>query len=156
MKAIPCEVYSRVVGYYRPVHNWNKGKQQEFSERVEFDEQVSLDNPKASAQIMPLIGGGVVSEAEIDAYKIFTFPNCEKCKEVKDFLKDKDVLGEVIDLQSAEGSKLFRNFYSDKKLRESIERDHSGSLKLPIVLFMNQEQVVSAAQSLEQTKSILN
>ncbi len=38
MKKIPCEVYSRVVGYFRPVTNWNKGKQQEYSERVEFSE----------------------------------------------------------------------------------------------------------------------
>lgn len=30
------EVYSRVVGYYRPVKNWNKGKQEEFKERVEY------------------------------------------------------------------------------------------------------------------------
>ncbi len=29
----PCEVYSRVVGYLRPVQQWNKGKQQEFSMR---------------------------------------------------------------------------------------------------------------------------
>ena len=33
IKAVPVEVYSRVVGYFRPVQNWNKGKQQEFSER---------------------------------------------------------------------------------------------------------------------------
>lgn len=31
---VPCEVYSRVVGYFRPVQNWNKGKQQEFKERA--------------------------------------------------------------------------------------------------------------------------
>ena len=31
-----CEVYSRVVGYYRPVKNWNKGKKQEFKERKTF------------------------------------------------------------------------------------------------------------------------
>ena len=28
-----CEVYSRVVGYLRPVKQWNKGKQEEFSAR---------------------------------------------------------------------------------------------------------------------------
>ena len=28
-----CEVYSRVVGYLRPVKQWNKGKQQEFKDR---------------------------------------------------------------------------------------------------------------------------
>jgi ribonucleoside-triphosphate reductase (formate) len=31
------EVYSRIVGYYRPIKNWNKGKQQEYKERVTFN-----------------------------------------------------------------------------------------------------------------------
>ncbi|HMN19074.1 MAG TPA: anaerobic ribonucleoside-triphosphate reductase [Candidatus Moranbacteria bacterium] len=30
------EVYSRVVGYIRPVEQWNKGKRTEFSDRTEF------------------------------------------------------------------------------------------------------------------------
>ena len=28
-----CEVYSRIVGYLRPVQNWNDGKQAEFKKR---------------------------------------------------------------------------------------------------------------------------
>jgi ribonucleoside-triphosphate reductase len=32
-----CEVYSRVVGYIRPVQQWHKGKQQEWSERKDFN-----------------------------------------------------------------------------------------------------------------------
>jgi ribonucleoside-triphosphate reductase (formate) len=32
----PCEVYSRVVGYLRPIKQWNKGKQSEFAMRKEF------------------------------------------------------------------------------------------------------------------------
>ena len=32
-KVVPCEVWSRIVGYYRPVQNWNIGKRQEFKER---------------------------------------------------------------------------------------------------------------------------
>lgn len=31
-----CEVYSRVTGYFRPVSNWNKGKQQEFRDRKTY------------------------------------------------------------------------------------------------------------------------
>lgn len=31
-----CEVYSRVVGYLRPVQGWNKGKQEEFAMRKNF------------------------------------------------------------------------------------------------------------------------
>ena len=32
----PCEVYSRVVGYLRPVQSWNKGKKEEFKMRKKF------------------------------------------------------------------------------------------------------------------------
>ncbi len=39
-KKIPCEVYSRVVGYLRPVQNWNKGKRQEFQERKPYRPEV--------------------------------------------------------------------------------------------------------------------
>jgi anaerobic ribonucleoside-triphosphate reductase len=31
-----CDVYSRIVGYYRRVHNWNQGKQREFNERKTY------------------------------------------------------------------------------------------------------------------------
>ena len=36
-KRTECEVYSRVVGYMRPVKQWNLGKQQEFRDRKLFD-----------------------------------------------------------------------------------------------------------------------
>jgi len=36
-KTTECEIYSRVVGYIRPVNQWNKGKQQEFRDRNTFD-----------------------------------------------------------------------------------------------------------------------
>lgn len=32
-----CEVFSRVCGYFRPVSNWNKGKQEEFKERKVYE-----------------------------------------------------------------------------------------------------------------------
>ena len=32
-----CEVYSRVVGYLRPVQNWNKGKKEEFAMRRTYE-----------------------------------------------------------------------------------------------------------------------
>lgn len=36
-KGTNCEVYSRVVGYLRPVQSWNKGKQEEFKMRKTFN-----------------------------------------------------------------------------------------------------------------------
>ena len=32
-----CEVYSRITGYYRPVKNWNNGKQEEFKDRKTYN-----------------------------------------------------------------------------------------------------------------------
>ncbi|MFH1111879.1 MAG: anaerobic ribonucleoside-triphosphate reductase [Patescibacteria group bacterium] len=37
----PCEVYSRVVGYIRPVSQWNDGKQSEFRDRLEYSKQIA-------------------------------------------------------------------------------------------------------------------
>lgn len=31
-----CEIYSRVVGYLRPVDQWNEGKQAEFLQRKTY------------------------------------------------------------------------------------------------------------------------
>ncbi|UCF89954.1 MAG: hypothetical protein JSW39_16820 [Desulfobacterales bacterium] len=36
-----CEVYSRVVGYLRPVAQWNEGKQAEFKDRKMFQTPTS-------------------------------------------------------------------------------------------------------------------
>ena len=35
-----CEVYSRVVGYLRPIAQWNNGKRAEFDDRKTFAKQL--------------------------------------------------------------------------------------------------------------------
>jgi anaerobic ribonucleoside-triphosphate reductase len=35
-RKIPCLVFSRVVGYLRPVQYWNIAKRQEFQDRVPY------------------------------------------------------------------------------------------------------------------------
>jgi len=35
--AVKAEVYSRVVGYYRPVQDWNRGKQEEYHDRYQHE-----------------------------------------------------------------------------------------------------------------------
>jgi anaerobic ribonucleoside-triphosphate reductase len=44
-----CEVYSRVVGYLRPVDQWNDGKQSEFRIRQTFDRAITIAAPEISA-----------------------------------------------------------------------------------------------------------
>lgn len=41
----PCEVWTRVMGYHRPVSQFNKGKKQEHAERLHFAE-----NPRGCAR----------------------------------------------------------------------------------------------------------
>ena len=37
---VPAEIWSRVVGYFRPISQYNKGKKEEFAERktLKYDE----------------------------------------------------------------------------------------------------------------------
>ena len=42
VKGMPAEVYSRIVGYYRSVRNWNRGKREEYNERRMF----KVSNPQ--------------------------------------------------------------------------------------------------------------
>jgi ribonucleoside-triphosphate reductase len=32
----PADLYSRIVGYLRPIHTWNPGKVEEFRQRKEY------------------------------------------------------------------------------------------------------------------------
>jgi anaerobic ribonucleoside-triphosphate reductase len=48
-RKVPCEVYSRIVGYLRPVQNWNKGKKQEFADRRPYKLQSDSERESANA-----------------------------------------------------------------------------------------------------------
>lgn len=37
VKGTPTEVYTRIVGYYRSVKNWNRGKKEEYGLRKLFN-----------------------------------------------------------------------------------------------------------------------
>ena len=43
----PCEVWTRVMGYHRPVSSFNTGKRGEFLERTHFEESRSGARPDA-------------------------------------------------------------------------------------------------------------
>ena len=42
----PCEVWTRVMGYHRPVSEFNKGKKNEYYERKCFCEEVAVKHIK--------------------------------------------------------------------------------------------------------------
>lgn len=46
-----AEIYSRVVGYFRPVRNWNEGKQEEFRQRLVYKEKLALEKEFAKNSV---------------------------------------------------------------------------------------------------------
>ena len=42
----PCEVWTRVMGYHRPVQSFNIGKKGEFEERKYFVEEKALEKER--------------------------------------------------------------------------------------------------------------
>jgi len=45
----PCEIWTRCMGYHRPVAAFNKGKKQEFEDRKPFTLQAADASPYAKA-----------------------------------------------------------------------------------------------------------
>ena len=59
---VPCEVYTRVVGYLRPRDSFNAGKQQEAKERVTFAINASDDANAAKCAALPAAASGEGSD----------------------------------------------------------------------------------------------
>lgn len=71
-KKVPVEVYSRVVGYYRPVKNWNRGKREEFRLRRTF-EQIIYGQQKPKSLVAGFIGVSLIDYPEKTAATLFTY-----------------------------------------------------------------------------------
>jgi len=41
---IPVECYTRVVGFYRPISQFNRGKKSEFADRLEYKISIEAKN----------------------------------------------------------------------------------------------------------------
>ena len=83
------EVYSRIVGYYRSVRNWNAGKREEFSTRREYAFPSGLAG--ATAPLTPA------------SYILFSRATCPNCPPVKDYLSTSGLPGIVVDVDTEEG-----------------------------------------------------
>ena len=81
------EVYSRITGYYRPVQNWNDGKQQEFKDRRTYNIKMDyrpnrIINPEEEIKSEEKTGT-TTSNIKIDVADkptMYTKDHCPKCK----------------------------------------------------------------------------
>jgi hypothetical protein len=46
-----------VVGYFRPVRNWNEGKQEEFKQRLEYKEKIALEKDFTEKKPLEILQG---------------------------------------------------------------------------------------------------
>ncbi|MBQ9036659.1 MAG: ribonucleoside triphosphate reductase [Erysipelotrichaceae bacterium] len=97
----PTEVYSRITGYYRPVQNWNKGKAQEFKDRVTYSFQGLGE--KLEKMSKTEVAAAESTESTADGKKLlFTTKTCPNCKIVKDMLNKKNIGYEIVDAEENE------------------------------------------------------
>jgi hypothetical protein len=85
-----CEVYTRIVGYYRSLRNWNKGKKEEYRLRVTFDPPKE-ENPRGKTL------------REVAEYRYFYRKTCPNCPPVKEYVSQLPLAGKHVDVDTEEG-----------------------------------------------------
>lgn len=80
-----AEVYSRITGYYRPVQNWNDGKQQEYKNRRNYDMEHSSRN-RVPANLVTISKDEVTVEPQENIKYLFTTKTCPNCAIAKEML----------------------------------------------------------------------
>jgi len=93
VEGMPAEVYSRIVGYYRSIRNWNKGKREEYGERrlycIRNDELYAAAPPPPSSPERNLsaerdhfakIETGPVMERRVMLFVRASCPGCSPAK----------------------------------------------------------------------------
>ncbi len=101
------EVYARIVGYYRAVRNWNKGKRDEFNHRKLF----VYNGENAPARETVTETASTVSEPVATCcdtpiamhYEFFMRQTCPNCPPVKNYMAELSMDGKMIDVDTENG-----------------------------------------------------
>ncbi len=131
------EVYSRIVGYFRPVQNWNVGKKQEFKDRITYKPTMEITDK--SPEIPLNIETETPSANKFSKILVFTQKSCPRCPSMKQYLQintNGDL--EEIDAGTEEGLKIAKNY---------------GIMSTPTVVFLdNDNSVIGKVTSLTEVK----
>jgi hypothetical protein len=109
VKGTTTEVYTRIVGYYRSVKNWNAGKREEYGIRKLFAVPASEDQPtKAKKAEAVKVEGPVARKAQ--AYMLFERDTCPNCPPVKEFMRELSMDGTRLNVDTEEGLNAARRY----------------------------------------------
>jgi ribonucleoside-triphosphate reductase len=95
-----AEVYSRIVGYYRSVKNWNTGKREEYSDRLLF-------KPTAAESAVDGIHAepkeDTICAEAIQSMVLLSRDRCPNCPPVRKALEEADLDFEELSADTLEG-----------------------------------------------------
>ncbi len=112
------EVYARIVGYYRSVANWNRGKKEEYGERINYADletrkiEKSVTPEPEAQESQPQTTDAIEinfeeKKVEIDskaaAYSFFFRKTCPNCPPVKEVIDSISLKGTKINVDESEG-----------------------------------------------------
>lgn len=143
------EVYARIVGYYRAVKHWNKGKRDEFDQRKMFSLDASsyditaVETESTSNKAVKTENAeNPVMNTECVTFEMYTKKTCPNCPPVKDFMAKLEMNGRAIDVDTAEG------------LSEAAQK---GVFASPTVIFYNAAGVETArCHNVEELEAVFN
>ena len=143
------EVYARIVGYYRAVKHWNKGKRDEFDQRKMFSLEASKEYDITAADCAcvakaPSKMSAVETVTDLNSvtYEMYTRKTCPNCPPVKEFMSGLEMPGRSIDVDTKEG------------LAEAAKK---GVFASPTVIFYNEAGVETArCHNVEELEAVFS
>ena len=82
-------------------------------------------------------------------YELFSYPACQKCEDLKAFLKTTDLEGREFNLAHKDGKIKIREHLS------RIRRDEQGGMILPVLVLRDESGVRAVLQSREEAEAWL-
>ena len=166
VEGTPTEIYTRIVGYYRSLKNWNKGKREEYDHRVTFRPDGTIAAAPATDSASARAGASEAAQAFADAtvaaaalparaerpkadsaqstirsYRYFYRATCPNCPPVRTYVENLSIDGEMVDVDTGDG------------LAKAIQHQ---ILSTPTVLLMDETgTTVAHAGSVDQLRTIL-
>lgn len=107
----PTEIYTRIVGYYRSLANWNAGKREEYNHRQTFAEdagRIRAALAKAEAKFSTIAADAAVpcaadGQGKAASYLVFVQDRCPNCPAMKAKLPGLGFAGQAFDVASDAG-----------------------------------------------------
>lgn len=138
------EVYARIVGYYRSVRNWNKGKREEYNfrqlfvadeKRVEEHLPQELNVSSAQEKIPHSYNTDTIAR-----YELFIRKTCPNCPPVKEYCTNLPYDGTFIDVDTEDGL---------------AHASAMGIFSAPTIIFYNEnDDEISRAHSVNEIRSL--